>query len=356
MTGSGATPGGILDVDASTLHTVAPVAASRAVRNESAALGHVEDEHRAHRGGLGDGSQVRSRPACAGGRRDHGNGEDHQSKERVCASARPCCSKGARASTVAAARRASASATSHSAGAPWKGSPLGCRRPLGSTSRAGPSISWTHPARQLRLRRGLRPRVRRAALHVQRARLRRALRAGRAQARLRRRPARGARARGPRQPRRQRRDPRARLRAWASTSTTAGPSSSAPPTARSCTGCAGSSSAPPGSTSASRRASSTSSSTTPIAVLRLRPARARLRARRALARAQLGPGGVLAPQRGRLRPPPAGRPSAERLGVRPGDLLRPGLADEQPRRAASRSRPGRAPGSAPPPCGPRRAR
>ena len=39
-------------------------------------------------------------------------------------------------------------------------------------------------------------------------------------------------------------------RRWASTSTTAGPSSSAPPSARSCTGCGGSCSAPPGSTSA----------------------------------------------------------------------------------------------------------
>ena len=75
----------------------------------------------------------------------------------------------------------------------------------------------------------------------------------------------------------------------ASTSTTAGPSSSARPTARSCTGCAGSSSAPPGSTSGSRRASSTSSSTSD-AHLRLRPARARRRADRALARAELGPG------------------------------------------------------------------
>ena len=69
-------------------------------------------------------------------------------------------------------------------------------------------------------------------------------------------PPRRAGARGPREPRRQRRDLRARPPASASTSTTAGPSSSAPPTARSCTGCAASSSAPPGSTSASRRASS----------------------------------------------------------------------------------------------------
>ena len=95
------------------------------------------------------------------------------------------------------------------------------------------------------------------------------------------RPAREHRARGPRQPHRQRRGPGPGVRRSASTSTTAGPSSSAPPSARSCTGCAGSCSAPPGWTSASRRASSTSSSTT-HALLRLRPARARRRADRAL--------------------------------------------------------------------------
>ena len=58
------------------------------------------------------------------------------------------------------------------------------------------------------------------------------------------------RARGPREPHRQRRGARIRRPASASTSTTAGPSSSAPPSARSCTGCAGSCSAPRGSTSA----------------------------------------------------------------------------------------------------------
>ena len=108
-----------------------------------------------------------------------------------------------------------------------------------------------HPtARQLRLRRGLRPRVRRAALHVQRARLRRALRAGRAPAGLRRRPARGPRARGPRQPRRQRRDPRGRLGPGRARQRLLARARRARPTARSSTGCAGSSSARPGSTSA----------------------------------------------------------------------------------------------------------
>src|SRR3954453_18892356 len=75
-------------------------------------------------------------------------------------------------------------------------------------------VSLAHgydPPRQLRLRRGLRPRVRRTALHLQRARLRRALRAGGAEARLRLPPPRRARGGGPRQPRRQRRDPRARV-------------------------------------------------------------------------------------------------------------------------------------------------
>ncbi len=67
--------------------------------------------------------------------------------------------------------------------------------------------------RKLRLRRGLRPRIRRASLHLQRGGLLRALRAGGAEARLRRRPPRRGGARRPRQPRRQRRDPRPRLRA-----------------------------------------------------------------------------------------------------------------------------------------------
>ena len=67
--------------------------------------------------------------------------------------------------------------------------------------------------RQLRLRRGLRPRIRGAPLHLQRARLPRALRAGREQARLRLRPPRRPRARGPRDAQRQRRDPGAGVRA-----------------------------------------------------------------------------------------------------------------------------------------------
>ena len=113
---------------------------------------------------------------------------------------------------------------------------------------------------QLRVRRRLRPRVRRAAVHVQRGRLPPARGAGGGQARLRRARAERGRARRPRQPGRQRRDPRAPSPRSASTSTRAGRSSSARPTARSCTGCADWSSAAPGSTSASRKASSTSSS------------------------------------------------------------------------------------------------
>ena len=74
----------------------------------------------------------------------------------------------------------------------------------------------------------------------------------------------------------------------ASTSTSTGPSSSARPTAASCTGSAASSSAAPGWTSGSRRASSTSSSTPSTQHLRLRAARSRLRADRALPRALLG--------------------------------------------------------------------
>src|SRR3954451_20058074 len=75
-----------------------------------------------------------------------------------------------------------------------------------------PCHGQRHPAtRQLPLRRGLRPGVRRASLHLQRAGLFRALRAGGREARLRRRAARRPRARGPRQPRRQRRDPRPRV-------------------------------------------------------------------------------------------------------------------------------------------------
>ena len=63
------------------------------------------------------------------------------------------------------------------------------------------------PPRKLRLWRGLRPRIRRAAVHIQRGGLLRALRAGGAEARLRRRASGRRRARRPRQPGRQRRDP-----------------------------------------------------------------------------------------------------------------------------------------------------
>ena len=83
-----------------------------------------------------------------------------------------------------------------------------CRRP----GDPGPRSYGSDSPRQLRLRPGLRPRIRGASLHVQRARLLRARRAGRAQARLRRPPARGDRARGPREPHRQRRGRRPRLR------------------------------------------------------------------------------------------------------------------------------------------------
>ena len=67
------------------------------------------------------------------------------------------------------------------------------------------------PARQLQLGRGLRTRVRRAPIHVQRTRLPRAVRAGGAEARLHRRLGRRGRGRGPDQPRRQRRGDRARV-------------------------------------------------------------------------------------------------------------------------------------------------
>ena len=103
--------------------------------------------------------------------------------------------------------------------------------------------------RQLRVRLGLRARVRGASLHVQRARFHRARGAGGDQARLRGRPARRRRARGPREPRGQRRG-HERTPSSASTSTSAGSTSTGPQTARSCTGSAGSSSAAPGSTSA----------------------------------------------------------------------------------------------------------
>ncbi len=82
------------------------------------------------------------------------------------------------------------------------------------TSRSGPI---RHPTMETARRENydsgeaLRPRIRRAALHLQRDRLLRALRAGGAEARLRRRPARRGGARRPRQPRRQRRDHRAGL-------------------------------------------------------------------------------------------------------------------------------------------------
>ena len=66
--------------------------------------------------------------------------------------------------------------------------------------------------RKLQLGRGLRPRIRGAALHLQRGRLRRALRAGGAEAGVRGRQARGGRAGRPRQPRGQRRDPRPGIR------------------------------------------------------------------------------------------------------------------------------------------------
>ena len=122
---------------------------------------------------------------------------------------------------------------------------------------------------------------------LQRGGLRPAGRAGGREARLRRRRPGRRRAPRPARARRQRRDPRAQLDRSASTSTSTGPSSSAPPTAASCTGSAASSSAAPGSTSGSRRASSTSSSTRQPH-LRLRPARSRRRADRALARALLG--------------------------------------------------------------------
>ena len=79
-----------------------------------------------------------------------------------------------------------------------------------ATRRGGPTPDWTphgeHTPRKLRLRRGLRPRIRRAALHLQRARFQErceqaALSSASSAA------ARRGRARGPRQPRRERRDP-----------------------------------------------------------------------------------------------------------------------------------------------------
>jgi len=82
----------------------------------------------------------------------------------------------------------------------------------------------------------------------------------------------------------------------ATTSTTAGPRSSARLSARSCTGCAASSSAAPGSTSECARASSTSPSTS-TPTLRLRPAGPRRRADRARPRALLGPGRIPRPRR-----------------------------------------------------------
>ena len=92
-----------------------------------------------------------------------------------------------------------------------------------------PTAPWTRLSDAATTTRGgLRARVRGAALHLQRARFQRALRAGRAEARLRQRPPRRDRARRPRQPRRQRRDPGPGLRRSASTSTTAGPSCAAP--------------------------------------------------------------------------------------------------------------------------------
>ena len=228
------------------------------------------------------------------------------------------------------------------------------------TPRRGPRGGATHhgydPPRQLRLRRGLRPRVRRASLHLQRARLH-ASAASRPRSSSASSPAAStstssrtsstspSTARSTTRPRRS-----------ASTSTTAGPSSSAPPTARSCTGCAAWSSAAPGSTSASRRASSTSPSTprrrrfayvqpdrdgepsssrpsppgagSPTSRARLRSARSRRRPSGAPARQLLGES-PLAPARPRL-----------------GDRLGALLADEQlgaQRAAATRSSAGKRP-------------
>ena len=138
------------------------------------------------------------------------------------------------------------------------------------------------------------------------------------QARLRRRPARRPGARGPREPRRQRRDPGAGVRAWASTSTTAGPSSSGPRDRslvhwlrrlvfrsawldqRVKEG------------ELDVRFDPTSTD------LRLRPARPRRRARRARARALLGPGRLHAAQRASAaaRSALAARACGDRLGAR----------------------------------------
>ena len=78
-----------------------------------------------------------------------------------------------------------------------------------ATARGGPSPDrpWRRATRKLRLRRGLRPRIRRAAVHLQRGDFRERCEQAALQARLRRRPARRRRAGRSRQPRRQRRDP-----------------------------------------------------------------------------------------------------------------------------------------------------
>src|SRR4051794_18865794 len=167
-------------------------------------------------------------------------------------------------------------------------------------------------ARQLRLGRRLRPRVRRAALHLQRARLLRALRAGRDEARLRRPAPRRDRARGPRQPRGQRRDPGALLAARrARQRLLARARRAGRPLARALA-------APPGlplrvAGPARHRGRARAHLRRPRPDLQLRPARSRRRADRARARALVGPGGLLAPLETRPAHVPACRMHARVL-------------------------------------------
>ena len=106
---------------------------------------------------------------------------------------------------------------------------------------AGPLLCHGYdPTRKLRLRRGLRPRVRRAALHLQRARLRERCEQAALKLGFVGRPARRRGARGPRQPRRQRRDPRPGLGARRARQRLLARAGRPDATARSCTGCGGS--------------------------------------------------------------------------------------------------------------------